>query len=76
MKVLLSNEEYCTQIRYRIGLFSMRNPTIRLIYHGEIEKIGKIKLGSAVEPPHWAFRRRWLAEPSSRILFCVEINMF
>jgi hypothetical protein len=51
-KVLLLNEEYCTQIRYGMGLFSMRNLKIRLIYHGEMEKISKLKLGSAVEPPH------------------------
>ncbi len=47
----LSNEEYCTQIRYGMGLFSMRNAKIRLIYHGEVGKIGKLKLGSAGEPP-------------------------
>ncbi len=30
LKVLLLNEEYCTQIRYGMGLFSMRNPKIRV----------------------------------------------
>ncbi len=38
LEVLLSNEEYCTQIRYGMGLFSMRNLKIRLIYHGEMGK--------------------------------------
>ncbi len=65
MKVLLSNEEYCTQIRYGMRLFSMRNLKIRLIYHREMGKISKLKLGSAVEPPYWALRRRWSAKPSS-----------
>jgi len=51
-----------------MGLFSMRNPKIRLIYYGEMRKIGKLKLSSAVEPFHWALRRRLLAEPSSYVL--------
>ncbi len=32
-----------------MSLFSMRNLKIRVIYHGEMGKIGKLKLGSAVE---------------------------
>ncbi len=72
LKLLLSNEEYCTQIRYGMSLFSMRNLKIRVIYHGEMEKIGKLKLSSAVEPSHWAFRRRCLVEPSSTLIFRTE----
>ncbi len=65
MKVVLSNEKYCTQIRYGMGLFSMRNLKIRLIYHGEMVKIGKVKLSLVKKPLNWVFRRRYPALPAS-----------
>jgi hypothetical protein len=68
LKVVLLNEKYCIQIRYEMRLFSMRNLIIRLLYHGKMGKIGKLKLGSAVEPAHWAIRKRRLAQLSSNFL--------
>jgi hypothetical protein len=74
LKVVLSNKKYCTQIRYEMGLFSMRNLKIRLIYHGEMGKIGQLKLGSAIEPHYWTLRRRYPALPaSSRLKYFTSV---